>query len=43
MLEKNSMANYSAKLGQTLYDLKQYGRMWYNCLSEYLTKAGYEK
>ena len=29
---------YSIKLQQSLYGLKQFGRMWYNCLSEYLLK-----
>ena len=32
---------YSIKLQQSLYGLKQYGRMWYNHLSEYLLKEGY--
>ena len=32
---------YSIKLRQSLYGLKQYGRMWYNRLSEYLIKDGY--
>ena len=32
---------YSIKLRRSLYDLKQFGRMWYNCLSEYLIKDGY--
>ena len=32
---------YSIKLQRSLYGLKQYGRMWYNCLSEYLIKEGY--
>ena len=31
----------SIKLRQSLYGLKQSGRMWYNCLSEYLIKDGY--
>ena len=29
------------RLGRSLYGLKQLGRMWYNCLSEYLTSQGY--
>ena len=32
---------YSIKLQRSLYGLKQSGRMWYNCLSEYLLKEGY--
>ena len=32
---------YSIKLQQSLYGLKQSGRMWYNRLSEYLLKEGY--
>ena len=32
---------YSIKLQQSLYGLKQSGRMWYNHLSEYLLKEGY--
>ncbi|KAK0606152.1 hypothetical protein LWI29_034632 [Acer saccharum] len=32
---------YSIKLQRSLYGLKQFGRMWYNRLSEYLTKEGY--
>ncbi|KAM1446751.1 hypothetical protein ACFXTO_005931 [Malus domestica] len=31
----------SIKLRRSLYGLKQSGRMWYNCLSEYLIKEGY--
>ncbi|KAM2623255.1 hypothetical protein TB2_027778 [Malus domestica] len=31
----------SIKLRRSLYGLKQYGQMWYNCLSEYLIKEGY--
>ena len=31
----------SIKLQRSLYGLKQSGRMWYNCLSEYLLKEGY--
>ena len=29
---------YSIKLQRSLYGLKKYGSMWYNCLSEYLNK-----
>ena len=32
---------YSIKLQRSLYGLKQSGRMWYNCLSQYLLKEGY--
>ena len=32
---------YSIKLQQSLYGLKQSGRMWYNCLNKYLLKEGY--
>ena len=32
---------YSIKLQQSLYGLKQFGRMWYNCFSKYLLKEGY--
>ncbi|KAL0285431.1 UNVERIFIED_CONTAM: Transposon Ty1-MR1 Gag-Pol polyprotein [Sesamum radiatum] len=32
---------YSIKLKRSLYELKQSGRMWYNRLSEYLTKEGF--
>ena len=32
---------YSIKLQQSLYRLKQSGRMWYNRLSTYLLKEGY--
>ncbi|KAL6340336.1 hypothetical protein AAG906_040773 [Vitis piasezkii] len=31
---------YSIKLQRSLYGLKQFGRMWYNRLSEYLLKEG---
>ena len=31
----------SIKLQRSLYGLKQFGRMWYNRLSEYLLKEGY--
>ena len=33
---------YSIKLQRFLYGLKQSGRMWYNCLSDYLLKEGFE-
>ena len=32
---------YSIKLEQSLYGLKQSGRIWYNRLSKYLLKEGY--
>ncbi|KAD5507805.1 hypothetical protein E3N88_15508 [Mikania micrantha] len=32
----------SIKLKRSLYGLKQYGRMWYNRLSEYLKNEGYK-
>ena len=32
---------YSIQLRRSLYGLKQSGRMWYNRLSEYLSKMGY--
>ena len=32
---------FSIKLQRSLYGLKQFGRMWYNRLSEYLLKEGY--
>ena len=31
----------SIKLQRFMYGLKQFERMWYNCLSEYLLKEGY--
>ena len=32
---------YSIKLQRSLYGLKQFGRIWYNSLSQYLLKEGY--
>ena len=32
---------YSIKFQRSLYGLKQFGRMWYNRLSQYLLKEGY--
>ena len=32
---------YSIKLQRSLYGLKQFGRMWYNRLSQYVLKEGY--
>ena len=37
-----SRDEYSIKLNKSLYGLKQSGRMWYNRLSEYLSKEGYK-
>ncbi|GKE07118.1 retrovirus-related pol polyprotein from transposon TNT 1-94 [Tanacetum coccineum] len=33
---------YSLKLQRSLYGLKQSGRIWYNCLSDYLITKGYK-
>ena len=33
---------FSIKLKKSLYGLKQFGRMWYNRLSEYLIKVGFK-
>ena len=33
---------FSIKLQRSLYGLKQFGRMWYKRLSEYLIKEGYK-
>ena len=37
-----SRSMYSIKLQRSLYGLKQSRRMWYNRLSEYLLKEGFE-
>ena len=37
-----SQSMYSIKVQRSLYGLKQSRRMWYNCLSEYLLKEGFE-
>ena len=36
-----SRSIYSIMLQRSLYGLKQFGRIWYNRLSEYLLKKGY--
>ena len=40
--EAKSRSTYSIQLRRSLYGLKQSGRMWYNRLSQYLSKEGYE-
>ena len=40
--KKGSREQHCIKLNKALYGLKQSGRMWYNRLSEYLTKEGYK-
>ena len=42
LLEAKSRNTCSIKLRRELYCLKKFGRMWYNCLSEYLSKEGYK-
>ena len=37
-----SRSMFSIKLQRSLYGLKQSGHMWYNRLSEYLLKEGFE-
>ena len=37
-----SRSMYSIKLQRSLYGLKQSRRMWYNLLSEYILKEGFE-
>ena len=37
-----SQSMYSIKLQRSLYELKKSGCMWYNHLSEYLLKEGFE-
>ena len=39
--DSNPRELYSIKLQRSLYGLKQAGRMWYNRLTEYLLKQGY--
>ena len=40
--EAKSRGTYLIQLRRSLYGLKQSERMWYNRLSEYLSKEGYE-
>jgi len=37
----NSKEGYSIKFNKLFYWLKQSGRVWYNCIIEYLLKEGY--
>jgi ribosomal protein L20 len=37
-----SQSIYSIKVQKSLYGLKQFRRMWYNRLNEYLLKEGFE-
>ena len=39
--DSNPRELYSIKLQRSLYGLKQAGRMWYNRLTKYLLKQGY--
>ena len=41
LMNSKSQSMYSIKLQRSLYELKQFGRMWYNRLSQYLLKEGY--
>ena len=41
VMNSKPQSMYSIKLQRSLYGLKQYGRMWYNRLSQYLLKEGY--
>ena len=40
--KSSSLKLYSIKLQRSLYGLKHLRRMWYNHLSEYLFKEGYQ-
>ena len=40
-LNSQPQSMYSIKLQRSLYGLKQFGRMWYNRLSQYLLKEGH--
>ena len=39
--DTNPHSMYSIKLQRFLYELKQFGHMWYNCLSKYFLEEGY--
>ena len=41
VMNSKPLSMYSIKLQRPLYGLKQFGRMWYNRLSQYLLKEGY--
>ena len=41
VMNSKPQSMYSIKLQRSLYGLKQYGRMWYNHLSQSLLKEGY--
>jgi hypothetical protein len=43
VLEETKRNMYSVKLQRSLYGLKQFGRMWYNRLSEFLVRKGFIK
>ena len=40
--DSKSQSIYFIKLQRSLYEIKQSGHMWYNRLSEYLMKSGFE-
>ena len=41
VMNSKSRSMYSIKLQRPVHGLKQFGRMWYNRLSQYLLKEGY--